>query len=229
MPTPQVVSTPAKNAEVIIENPKKYIFAYLRKSTKKLSQEDSIRSQNESVMDKARDLWIDEEDMVKFYDEWVSGFKYVKTRNGAVIGRPRQWFSEMLKALDVSDKPCIVLVYDVSRLWRNMSDGMIVIEKLGIGSGQKVKISKLYFTAWRGDEWDFRTRKTYIQDRFNIVEGESEKKSEYMIDNHQRWFRKDIFPPMIPTPPWLKATHEGLIEDDFMPFVRQAMQMRVKS
>lgn len=56
MKTPQVVSMPAKNAEVVIENPKKYIFAYLRKSTKKASQSDSIHSQNESVMDKAREL-----------------------------------------------------------------------------------------------------------------------------------------------------------------------------
>jgi hypothetical protein len=227
MKTPQVVSTPAKNAEITVENSKKYIFAYLRKSTKKLSQEDSIRSQNESVMNRASELWINESDILKFYDEWVSGFKYVKTNNGEVVWIPRQGFSDMLKALDASDKPCILFVYDVSRLGRNMSDGMIVIEKLGIGSGQQVKISKIYFTAWRGDEWDARTRKTYIQDRFNIVEGESEKKQEYMHDNIKSWFRKDIFPPMIPTPPWLTATHEGLAENDSMPFVRQAMQMRI--
>ena len=68
----------------------KPIFAYLRMSTKKKNQEDSIENQNNKVLAQVRSLGIDIEDIQRFEDAGVSGYKRVKTKDGKILSRPRE-------------------------------------------------------------------------------------------------------------------------------------------
>ena len=65
------------------------IFAYLRMSTKKKNQEDSIENQNNKVIAQVRSLGINIEDIQRFEDAGISGYKGLRTNNGKVLARPR--------------------------------------------------------------------------------------------------------------------------------------------
>ena len=204
----------------------KTIFAYLRRSTNKKTQEESIETQNKRVLKLARKLWYTEKDVQIFEDPWFSGYREVKTKDGRITKRPRKWFTALLEAIDKSIEPCILLVNNYSRLARNADDGGVIIERLW-HKGNKQKIEAIHFCIW-GDVWDKSTKKTHMQDCFNQAEEESEVKSEYMRANIEDHLEKRIFPPMIPTPPWLKATRRGLEETNLIAYIREAMKMRIE-
>lgn len=203
------------------------IFAYLRKSTKKKNQEDSIENQNNKVLAQVRSLGFKEEDIQRFEDAWITGFKDVKTKDGKIQSRPRDWFSSLLNAIDKVTVPCLLFAYDPSRLARNSNDGGVIIERLWY-NGNKQKIEKIYFSMGDGVMWDSKTSKTDMLSSFILAEKESEKKGSYMKDNIFGNLEKKIYPPMIPTPPWLKATKNGLEITEQMQYIKRAMEMRIQ-
>jgi len=205
----------------------KTVFAYLRRSTNKQSQEDSIEHQNAKVITHARSMGIKESEITIFSDVWVSGYLNVKTKNGKILKRPRAWFSELLQAIDGSKEKCIIFAYDPSRIARNANDWWVIIERFGYWWNDQ-KIEAIYFCMWSWEAWTSDMKKTAMQERFNDAEKESEKKSGYMKDNINGYLQKKIFPPMIPTPPWLKATKQGMLLTEKMPYVKTAMEMRIE-
>lgn len=206
---------------------KKPIFAYLRMSTKKKNQEDSIENQNNKVLAQARSLGIDVEEIQRFEDAGVTWFKNVKTKNGKIESRPRAWLTKLLAAIDAVKIPCLLFAYDPSRLARNSNDGGVIIERLWHNWNEQ-KIEKIYFSMGDGDMWDGKTQKTDMISSFMLAERESEKRSDHMKDNINGHLTKSIFPPMTPTPPWLKATKNGLEITDEMQYVQRAMEMRIE-
>ncbi len=202
------------------------IFAYLRMSTKKKNQEDSIENQNNKVLAQVRSLGFDTEDIQRYEDAWISGYKRVTTKNGKITSRPREWLSRLLDAIDAVKEPCLLFTYDPSRLARNSSDAGVIIERLW-HHWNKQKIEKIYFSMGDGDMWDGKTQWTDMLSSFISAERESEKKGKYMKDNILGHLQNKIFPPMIPTPPWLKATKKGLEITEKMQYVQRAMEMRI--
>ncbi len=204
----------------------KPIFAYLRMSTKKKNQEDSIENQNNKVLAQVRSLGINIEDIQRFEDAGISWYKRVKTKDGKILSRPREWLTQLLNAIDILKEPCLLFTYDPSRLARNSSDAGVIIERLW-HNWNKQKIERIYFSMGDGDMWDGKTPRTDMLSSFISAERESEKKGKYMKDNILWHLQNKIFPPMIPTPPWLKATKQGLEVTDKMQYVQRAMQMRI--
>lgn len=205
----------------------KPIFVYLRMSTKKKNQEDSIENQNNKVLAQVRSLGINTDDIQRFEDPGVTWFKDIKTKDGKILSRPREWLTELLSTIDAVKVPCLLFAYDPSRLARNSSDGGVIIERLW-HNWNKQKIEKIYFSMGDGDMWDNKTPKTEMQNSFMLAERESEKKGKYMKDNILGNLTKGIFPPMTPTPPGLKATKKGLEITDKMQYVQRAMEMRIE-
>lgn len=205
----------------------KPIFVYLRMSTKKKNQEDSIENQNNKVLAQVRSLGINIDDIQRFEDAGVTWFKNIKTKDGKILSRPREWLTELLSTIDAVKVPCLLFAYDPSRLARNSSDGGVIIERLW-HNWNKQKIEKIYFSMGDGDMWDNKTPKTEMQNSFMLAERESEKKWKYMKDNILGNLNKGIFPPMTPTPPGLKATKKGLEITDKMLYIQKAMEMRIE-
>ena len=95
------------------------VFAYMRRSTSKIEQEDSLEKQEDCIDVIAQDHRIDESHIIAF-TETRSGFENRK--------RPR--FNEMIKAIDKLKVPCILLAYDSSRLSRNQKDSREIVDRI---------------------------------------------------------------------------------------------------
>jgi len=105
-----------KYAEYSQETP---VFAYMRRSTSKVEQEDSLEKQGDCIDLIIKKHNIDEKSVVSF----------IETRSG-FENRKRPKFNEMIQAIDKLKKPCILLAYDSSRLSRNQKDSREIVDRI---------------------------------------------------------------------------------------------------
>ncbi len=115
------------------------IFAYLRRSTAKLEQSESLIQQEDGIDSIVRKLWYEKED-IQYFAETYSGFENKK----------RKYFTQMLKEIDKSKVPCIILVRDLSRLSRNPTDSLEIMNRLcgDNKNKKKIKISKIIYLEY---------------------------------------------------------------------------------
>lgn len=136
MTTPQVKNSKQKTP----------IFAYLRRSTKD-KQEVSLENQADNIDLIIRDNWFSKDNVV-FFEESRSAYDWIKQRWSSAIVRKRVEFDKMLKAIDQSVVPCIILVRDSSRLSRNQIDNIEIQKRLFGIYGNQNKIQKIIFYWW---------------------------------------------------------------------------------
>ncbi len=106
----------SEKAEYSKETP---VFAYMRRSTNKVEQEDSLEKQEDCIDEIAMKHEIDERRIIAF-TETRSGFE----------NRKRPKFNEMIKAIDKLKTPCMLLAYDSSRLSRNQKDSREIVDRI---------------------------------------------------------------------------------------------------
>ncbi|GAB0175025.1 MAG: hypothetical protein HHAS10_09040 [Candidatus Altimarinota bacterium] len=139
MTTPQVKTSKLKTP----------IFAYLRRSTKD-KQEVSLENQADNIDLIIKDNGFSKDDVV-FFEESRSAYDGIKQRGTSAIVRKRIEFDKMLKAIDQSNIPCIILVRDSSRLSRNQIDNIEIQKRLFGIYGNQNKIQKIIF--YGGEFW----------------------------------------------------------------------------
>jgi Resolvase, N terminal domain len=200
------------------------IFAYLRRSTKKEEQRDSKEKQNDCIDIMARDLWIEIESIRIFEDDFT-WFK-ITTRNGTPVTK-RPWYKALMEEIDKCKKPCILLVYDVSRLARNIPDGTIICEKLWLhGNINKKRIE--YIRFYDGTRWDSKTQEEEIYTAFLRANSYSSALAKKKQDSNIASLIRGIMPKTIKAPPWLTNTDRGMKENEFMPRIRKAFEMKAE-
>lgn len=200
------------------------IFAYLRRSTKKEEQRDSKEKQNDCIDIMARDLWIEIEDIRIFEDDFT-WFK-ITTRNGTPVTK-RPWYKALMEEIDKCKKPCILLVYDVSRLARNIPDGTIICEKLWLhGNINKRRIE--YIRFYDGTQWDNKTQEKDIYSAFLEANSYSSALAKKKQDSNIASLIRGIMPKTIKAPPWLINTDKGMKENEYMPHIRKAFEMKAE-
>ena len=95
------------------------VFAYMRKSTSKKEQEESIEQQQEGIQHLSQELGINLKH-VRIYSETKSGFE----------NRSREEWKRMIKDIDATNMPCVLLCRDTSRLSRNPRDNLVIADRI---------------------------------------------------------------------------------------------------
>lgn len=197
------------------------IFAYLRKSTDKEEQKDSITQQEEGVERIAKELGLDMSKITNF-TETKSGFE----------NRKRVEWGKMLEEIDKQKQPCILIARDTSRLSRNPTDNLAIANRLFGDNHTKKTLWKIYFL---GDgaviqEWNQMSDKKYIVDKLHQNYIESIETKTKSINGHILKLDSWIYPY---TPPkgLGHIVHQGkriLKQNEKMPFVRKAFEMKAE-
>lgn len=197
------------------------IFAYLRKSTDKEEQKDSITQQEEGVERIAKELGLDMSKITNF-TETKSGFE----------NRKRVEWGKMLEEIDKQKQPCILIARDTSRLSRNPTDNLAIANRLFGDNHTKKTLWKIYFL---GDgaviqEWNQMSDKKYIVDKLHQNYIESIETKTKSINGHILKLDSWIYPY---TPPkgLGHIIHQGkriLKQNDKMTFVRKAFEMKAE-
>lgn len=110
------------------------LFAYLRRSTKKKEQEDSLPQQEEGLVSMSK--------MLGFSLDSVN--KFIESRSGFENKTRPEW-KKMLKEIDGLKKPCIIFVRDTSRLSRNPKDNLALADRIYGDNKQKKRIHKIFY------------------------------------------------------------------------------------
>lgn len=127
----------------------KTIFAYLRRSTTKKEQEESLMQQEDGIDSIVKKLWYEKED-IRYFAETYSGFENKKRK---------QW-GQMIQEIDKSKESCIILTRDMSRLSRNPTDSQGIMDRLYGDNKSKRKIEKIYCLDYDNiKEWSIYTDK----------------------------------------------------------------------
>ena len=126
-----------------------HIFAYLRRSTSKKEQEDSLIQQEDGIKNIVSRLSMENEEII-YFAETFSGFENKK----------RKEFKTMLDLIDTLKTPCVILCRDISRLSRNPSDSQKIMDRVYGDNGNRVKIDRIYTLDYdRVKEWSRNTDK----------------------------------------------------------------------
>ncbi len=115
------------------------IFAYLRRSTNKVEQSESLIQQEDGIDSMVKKLWYENEH-IQLFSETRSGFENKK----------RVCFTQMLHEIDKVKVPCTILVRDLSRLSRNPNDSLEITNRLywDNKSKKKIKIEKILYLEY---------------------------------------------------------------------------------
>ncbi len=128
------------------------IFAYLRRSTKKAEQENSLIQQEDGIQSLIRRLGLDA-DSVRYFAESRSGFENKK--------RP-EW-TAMMSEIDKLETPCVLLARDISRLSRNPTDSQKIMDRLYGDNKKRRVIEKMYCLDYENvKEWNKGTDKEEV-------------------------------------------------------------------
>lgn len=133
----------------------KTIFAYMRRSTTKAEQASSLPQQEEGIEQIVTEIWIDH-NLIDSFVESRSGYE----------NRSRKEWKKMLLAIDKCKEPCTLLCRDTSRLSRNPTDNLEIVNRLFWDNKIKKSIQNIYF-LWVNNslqEWTDKTNKIYIVD-----------------------------------------------------------------
>ena len=229
MPTPHNAPNTLKIPLQSTNKSGKTIFAYMRRSTTKIEQEDSLPQQEEGIEYIAKELWIDYSTIIPF-TESKSGFE----------NRTRKEWWKMLEAIDQSKEPCIILCRDTSRLSRNPTDNLEIANRMFGDNKFKKSIGSIYF-LWENfdvNEWSDRTNKIYIVDTLHKNYTDSMETKEKSMAGILLKLLAWEFPY---TPPhglvrvgkdWdkrkSKTEKTTLRTNNKMPFILKAFQMKVE-
>jgi hypothetical protein len=207
----------------------KTIFAYMRRSTTKAEQADSLPQQEEGIEYIAKELWI-EFSKITLFTESRSGFE----------NRTRKEWNKMLLAMDQSKEPCSILCRDTSRLSRNPKDNLEIANRIFWDNKYKKTIGSIFFLWEQFDvnEWNDKTdKKTIVDTLHDNYTNSIETKKKSMAGILLKLMAGE-FPYTPPhglsrvTKSWLKRTKKEektvLKENEKMPFVRRAFEMKVE-
>ncbi len=201
------------------------IFAYFRRSTKKIEQALSLENQADDIDLIIKENWFDK-DKVMFFSESRSAYEWIKIKNGEVI-RKRTEFTRMLHEMDSNKQPCIILVKDSSRLSRNKKDNEEITKRLFWEYGNKKVIKKIIFG--NGTSWD-------IHSDIKAVDNELLRNYHSSVDTAEKgmttakWqLSRGIYSRKLPQ--WLSYWKSGntilwLKQNERMPIVRKAFEMK---
>lgn len=203
------------------------IFAYLRKSTKKKWQRDSIDKQEWYIKAICKRASLDFSKVEFFIDEWYSGYKWADYRNtqSQKLVRKRKKFQEMLNEARKSKFPCKILAWNVSRFARNVKEWWEIANLLWDNLERDIKVEGVYFLD--GKKWSVGTSEASIIADIRVAQQYSEDLSiwaiQRKINSLSNWFLGEIRPPK-----WLIKDSETkkLIENEAMIFIRKAFEMK---
>lgn len=198
------------------------VFAYLRRSTSKKEQEDSLLQQKDGVNSIIKKLGLKTE-KVRYFIETESWFENTN----------RKEWGKMLDEIDRSPRQVVVLCRDFSRLTRNPTDGQKIMDRLyGDNSLKwKVKIAKI-FTLEYGEikTWDKSTDKEDIHRILSAAYYDSLDTRKKSIGGILMKLENGEFPyhPPRGLKHILWKDKRILKQDDKMPFVRHAFEMKAE-
>ncbi len=155
-----------------------YFFAYMRRSTKKEEQAESLLQQEEWIKNIATKLGIPLS-KIRFFTESKSWFENRTRREwGRMIGE----IDELAK----KSKKCILICRDSSRLSRNQKDNLIISDRLFWDNDffKKPVLEKIFMLGDNMEirEWDKRGDKESISNELhnNYIQSLSTKKKSYV-------------------------------------------------
>ncbi len=207
-------------------NSEQKVFVYLRKSTKKAQQEQSIEKQKNAINNLADRLWIDKSKIEYYIDEWYSWFKGIVYKTPRKITRQRKWFVSLLKEIEKQKVPCKILIFEYARLTRNLIDYVEIARLLGINNKQNRKIEWIYFC--NDDIWNIRTSQWSMIDKVNDALKYSEKISDNVTSARELKLRDWLFPNDIRLSKWIERWKKYLKLSKDTEFIRKAFEMKAK-
>lgn len=198
------------------------IFAYLRRSTPKEEQRESLIQQEDGINSIVKKLGLGKEE-IYYFAETFSGFENKK----------RKEWGKMLEQIDKLKTPCIILCRDISRLSRNPTDSQKIMDRVYWDNlfKKKEKILKIYSLDYdRIKEWDKNTDKEEMHKALSASYYDSLDTRRKSIGGILLKLESGEFPYHAPRGlehiivKWKKV----LSQNDKMPFVRHAFEMKVE-
>ncbi len=194
--------------QYIFDKNKYTFYAYLRKSTKKDTQEASIFRQNETIkyfIDTYTNIDFDKE-VIKFEEIW-SAFKLTKKVNpkdGEIITefQTRKEFKSLTEAIFLNRKNewkrAILFTYDASRLTRNREDWDKIKTYLWIRRSIKDlknrELEEVYFIS-NNDVWNINTDEDIIDNEIQRNKDYSNRLSKQNFSRFKQDLERWIIPP----------------------------------
>lgn len=204
------------------------IFAYMRRSTTKEEQGNSLIQQEEMIDRITKELWINIAD-VSTYIESRSGFE----------NKTRKEFERMIADIDKSNGWCIVLCRDSARLSRNENDSLRITNRIfwDYKTPKKIK-SIFFFRDYEIEEWNDKGDKEKMKTELFNNYLFSVRNGKICFQGTLRKLDKGEFPRK---PPhglskvglnwewWVKRNDPTLLrQNEKMPFIKQAFEMKAK-
>lgn len=196
------------------------IFAYLRRSTSKEEQKESLIQQEDGIDSIVRKLWLEKEN-IRYFAETYSGFENKKRK---------QW-GELLKEIDRSKEPCIILTRDLSRLSRNPTDTQAIMDRLYGDNKRKHLIEKIIYLDYDATrEITRETDKESLHKRFSGGYYDSLDTRRKSIGGIILKLEKGEFPYTAPKglDNFVYKGQRILRQNDRMPFVKRAFEMKTE-
>lgn len=199
------------------------VIAYLRRSTSN-KQELSIQRQEDSAQDTITWNGFNPEE-VTYFIESKSAYNWVKVADWKTT-RNRTEFTRMLKEIDKSKDPVILLAYEDSRLSRNDIDTQEILDRLFWEyDKKKKKIHKIYFNGWEtwtsdSNKWDIKQR---LLDRYKESLKTGERSRKASLGQLRKW--RYVYS----TPRWinrLRKWESELTTNEEIPYIIKAWDMR---
>lgn len=196
------------------------IFAYLRRSTSKEEQAESLIQQEDGIGSIVKKLGFEKEDIV-YFAETYSGFENK---------RRKQWWL-LIKAIDSLKVPCIIIARDISRLSRNPTDSQGIIDRLYGDNKKKRLIDKIYTLDYDNiKEWDKTTDKENVHKTLSAWYYDSLDTRRKSVGGILLKLEDWQFP--YASPKWLSNFKTGtkriLKQNDKIPFIRRAFEMKTE-
>lgn len=201
------------------------VLTYIRRSTAN-KQELSIQRQEDAAQETI--IWNGfNPEEVNYFIESKSAYNGVKIVNWEPVRR-RTEFTRMLKEIDKSKDPVILLTYEDSRLSRNDIDTQEILDRLFWEyDKKKQKIYKIVFNGWEewtseSNKWDIKQR---LLDRYKESLKTWERSSKASLREMRKW--RYLYTP----PRWinrLKKWEDELTTNEDIPYIIKAWEMRAK-
>lgn len=196
------------------------IFAYLRRSTSKVEQSESLIQQEDGIFSIVKKLWLEKEE-IRYFAETYSGFE----------NKRRKKWGEMINEIDKLKEPCIILARDISRLSRNPTDSQWIMDRLYWDNKHKIKIDKIYTLDYENiKEWNRSTDKDEVHKVLSAWYYDSLDTRRKSIGGILLKLENWEFPYKAPKglESFMQWTKRVLRQNDKMPFVRKAFEMKVE-
>ncbi len=197
------------------------IFAYLRKSTNKKEQEDSLVQQEDGISSIVKKLRLEGQE-IRYFAETFSWFENKK----------RKEWGKMLEQIDKLKTPCIILCRDISRLSRNPTDSQKIMDRVYWDNHFKknIKIAQIYSLDYdKIKEWDINTDKEDMHKALSASYYDSLDTRRKSIGGILLKLENGEFPYHAPRglEHIVLRGKKVLKQNDKMPFVRHAFEMKV--